>query len=87
MAGPIYAADPPGALLRRAIDGFDIVYHRASGTTHMLAEPAPTLLDALAEGPCDAAGLLARLDGDPADAPIVAARLAELAEAGLVRAG
>lgn len=83
----MYAADPPAARSLVALDELVAIFHRPSGTTHLLASPAPELLDALAEGPADAAGLLARLSerfdliGSATDA--IEARMAELVLAGL----
>ena len=83
----IYAADPPAARLLVALDELVAIFHRPSATTHLLASPAPELLAALADGPCDAAGLLARLSerfelvGSETDA--IAARMEELIAAGL----
>jgi PqqD family protein of HPr-rel-A system len=82
-----YAADPPAARVTVVLDEMVAIFHRPSGTTHLLAPPAPELLDALAEGPTDAAGLLARLSarfelvGSASDA--IEARMAELVLAGL----
>ena len=82
-----YAADPPAARLAVALDELVAIYHRPSGATHLLAPPAPELLNALAEGPADAAGLLARLsrafDLPDADPHAIAARMEELVLAGL----
>jgi PqqD family protein of HPr-rel-A system len=85
-----YRADPPEARLTAFLDeAMAAVFHRPSGITHLLASPAPELLDALAAGPADARDLTARLaerfelDGD-AEA-VIAARLEELAAVGLVR--
>ncbi len=69
---------------------FTLVYHRASGQTHMLAEPAPEILEALAQGEGDAATISSRLAErfgleDDAEA-LIAARLAELAGLGLIEA-
>ena len=36
-----YAADPPVARLTVALDALVAIYHRPSGTTHLLASPAP----------------------------------------------
>ena len=89
MASPVYRADPPAA--RRAValdDGLVLIFHRPSATTHIVASPVPELLAALDEGPADAAALLGRLKArhDVADADVdaLAARLEELAAAGLV---
>jgi PqqD family protein of HPr-rel-A system len=87
MAGPTYIADPVEALTTVPLDGLSLVYHAPSGATHIVATPAPEILDALQAGPADAAELLRRLharfdfDGDEA----IHARLGELEEAGLVR--
>ena len=73
-------------------EGMTLLFHRPSGTTHVLLSPAPEILDALAAGPADIAMIAARLAAshgivDDADEPIAAvilARLEELAAAGLV---
>ena len=87
----LYRADPPESRIAVELDGLVALYHRPSGMTHILAPPAPQILDALAEAPADAAAQLARLSaefdldagGDAAAA--VEARLVELEAAGLVR--
>ena len=82
-----YAADPPAARLLVELDELAAIFHRPSGTTHLLASPAPELLAALADGPADAATLLARLSerfeliGSETDA--IEARMKELIAAGL----
>jgi PqqD family protein of HPr-rel-A system len=87
MAGTAYIADPASAVTEVALDGLTLLFHAPSGMTHIVASPAPEILDALREGPADAAELLRRLrarfefDGDEA----IHARLAELEAAGLVR--
>ena len=87
MAGPIFIADDADGLTTVALDGLSLVYHARSGATHIVAPPAPEILEALTDGPADAAELLRRLrekyefDGDEA----IHARLGELEEAGLVR--
>jgi PqqD family protein of HPr-rel-A system len=82
-----YAADPPAARLTVGLDELVAIYHRPSGATHLLAPPAPELLDALAEGPADAAELLARLsrqfDLPDAASDAIEARMEELVLAGL----
>ena len=89
MAGPHYIADA-AALSSVALDGLSVLFHAPAGMTHIVAPPAPEILEALAEGPADAAELLRRLgvryafeSGDACDA--VSARLIELEAAGLVR--
>jgi len=87
MAGPRYIADPASAVTAVALAGLAVLYHAPSGMTHIVASPAPEILDALQQGPADAAELLRRLrarfefDGDEA----IHARLGELEAAGLVR--
>lgn len=86
---PIFHAPPVGTLLRTPLDILDAVYDRRSGLTHLVAEPVPAILDALAEAPADATELMARLGEDYAlegEAAALAARLAELAALGLVEA-
>ncbi|WP_375392034.1 HPr-rel-A system PqqD family peptide chaperone [uncultured Sphingomonas sp.] len=83
-----YRAAAPTALVAAPLPPFTAVYHRASGTTHLLVEPAPEILAALGEAALTRAELAARLRADfelPVDAEgALAARLAELVEAGLV---
>ena len=89
MAGPTYISDAQGC---RTVDleGLTLLFHPRSGMTHILAPPSPQILEALAQGEADATELLERLrarfdfageDG----AAALAARLAELDAAGLVR--
>jgi PqqD family protein of HPr-rel-A system len=90
MAGPVFIADPEDAVRAVALDGLSVLFHAPSGMTHIVAAPAPQILDALRIGPADAGELLARLrawydfEGDDAAAAIDA-RLEELEAAGLVR--
>ena len=87
MAGPVYIADGPGAVDRVELDGLAVLFHAPSGMTHIVAPPAPEILEALRAGPADAAEILKRLrarfdfDGEEA----IHARLDELEAAGLVR--
>jgi PqqD family protein of HPr-rel-A system len=87
MSGPTYIADDIYDLVTVPLDGLSLVYHEPSGTTHIVAPPAPEILEALLDGPADAAELLRRLhekyefDGDE----VIHVRLGELEEAGLVR--
>jgi len=124
MAGPAYIADCPGAVTKVALDGLAVLFHEPSGMTHIVASPAPEILEALQEGPADLAEILRRLSevfdveplpsmgrgwggvdsatrsvpaamppppqpspikGEGAFAEALAARLAELEAAGLVR--
>ncbi|OYY68637.1 MAG: HPr-rel-A system PqqD family protein [Sphingomonas sp. 28-63-12] len=79
----------PAETLRAVqLDELTLVFHRASGITHILAPPAPEILDALAAGALTGAALLARLgdeyDLGDADPAALLARLDELVAAGLV---
>jgi PqqD family protein of HPr-rel-A system len=90
MAGPLYIADPEGALRRAELDGLTACFHRPSGMTHILAPPAPQILAVLAENAGGIAEILARIgehfEIEAEDkAAAIAARLAELEAAGLVR--
>ncbi|TGX50464.1 HPr-rel-A system PqqD family peptide chaperone [Sphingomonas gei] len=82
-----YKVAPREALRVVPLDALTLVYHRASGITHIVDAPVPEILEALTE-PLDADDLLAKLsetfdlaDADPA---ALAARLDELAAVGLV---
>lgn len=90
MALPRYAADPPALRRTVPLDGLTLLYHRPSGTTHVVAAPVPELLDLLGAGPADAAELLLRLGaqfdlGGEGDLhALISGRLAELEVSGLV---
>lgn len=83
-----WTAPPADAVVVAALDLFTALYHRPSGQTHLLVEPAPQILAMLAEHPATLAELQARLADRYAleDADALAARLDELADAGLVSA-
>jgi len=92
MADAIYRAEPPEALVRMGLGAIDALYHRRSSATHLVAAPVPQILEALAEGPADAAGLRQRLSArfeladDEAEAlAALRDRLTELEALGLVR--
>ena len=85
-----YRAAAPDTLLRRELYMLVAVFHRSSGITHLLASPAPEILEVLAGELLDRDALLARLGeafelGD-GGADALAARLDELVAAGLVEA-
>ncbi len=88
MHDDLYRGPSEGGLLIAPLDEFTAVYHRASGITHLLTEPAPQILAILGEGALSLGALLDRLglEYDLADGTreALAARLAELVEAGLV---
>lgn len=91
MGGPRFVADPAADCPQVRIDGFAILYHRPSGMTHVVASPIPEMLAVIADDPADIGQIVARLEaehdlaGDDALDAIVAARIAELEAAGLVR--
>ncbi len=86
----VYRADGPDALIVAPLDAFTALFHRPSGITHLLTEPAPQILAILGEAPATLDALLARLGADydlaDADPEALAARLRELIECGLVAA-
>ncbi len=89
MSSPIYRADPARHRRHVALDTLDLIYHCASGITHIVAEPVPQILAVLEEGPADAAEVVRRLsarhDIDAAGAEaVIGARLRELEATGLV---
>jgi PqqD family protein of HPr-rel-A system len=90
VPGARYLADPEDQVRSVELDGLWLLFHRPSGMTHIVAPPAPQILEALRLGPADAGEILARmrawydLEGDEA-ADAVEARLEELEAAGLVR--
>ena len=90
MPGPRYIADGADEVLKVELDGLTALFHRPSGMTHILAPPAPQILEALAGNPGDAAEIIERIkahfDIEAEDEQgAIAARLAELEAAGLVR--
>ncbi len=88
MAGPRYIADAPELLLKVELDGLTALFHVPSGMTHIVAPPAPQLLEALGAGAADAEELGARLEPSfeiEGALEQMEARLAELEAAGLVR--
>ena len=88
MRAPRFRAAPADMLLVEPLDVLTAVYHRASGQTHLLAEPAPEIMAALASEPMTSDALLAALREQyamvEAGAGALAARLEELVVAGLV---
>ncbi|EQB09187.1 hypothetical protein L288_06630 [Sphingobium quisquiliarum P25] len=80
------------AIAACALDGMTLLYHRASGQTHMVISPVPEILDALDETrPASPADIHRHMSqryelGDAAEAvALIGAHLAELAGLGLVR--
>jgi PqqD family protein of HPr-rel-A system len=92
MASIFHAPNPADLAPPVELEGFTLFYHRPSGQTHMLTEPAPEILAALAEASATPPEMLARLARDhgldvEGDAEaVVAERMAELAALGLITA-
>ncbi len=86
----LYRADPPGALLHEPLDAFTAVFHRPSGTTHLLASPAAEILAVLGREALSVDVLLERLEREyelvDADHQALIVRVQELVDAGLVQA-
>jgi PqqD family protein of HPr-rel-A system len=86
----LYRAEPADQRLIEPLDVMTLIYQRRSGITHMVAEPVPEILAAMGVETINAAAVLERLsalfdlsDADDALA-VVAARLEELADLGLI---
>ena len=58
MAGPRYIAPAAEEMRIVALDGLSALYHAPSGMTHIVAPPAPEILDALQPGPAYIAELI-----------------------------
>lgn len=85
----LYKAETAEQLLIEPLDAMTLIYHRRSGITHMVAEPVPEMLAAMADDTLDAAALTSRLlvqfDLESGAEAVIAARLEELADLGLVQ--
>ncbi|KQO07100.1 HPr-rel-A system PqqD family peptide chaperone [Sphingomonas sp. Leaf242] len=90
MDDAVYRAPPTDGVLIAPLDEFTAVYHRASGITHLLTEPAPQIIAILGESGLTLGALLDKLAEDyelsDGTREALAARLDELVEAGLVEA-
>ena len=86
MGAVVYRAAPREALHIVPLDALTAIFHRPSGTTHLVIAPAPEILAARADKPLSAEALLARLahQYEVGEDEGLAARLRELSEAGLV---
>ena len=85
MAEPRYRTVAAELILVEPLDIFTAVFHRPSGITHLLTEPAPQVMEALAGDPLTLEALMADYDLDATDAAAtLQARLDELEAAGLV---
>lgn len=85
-----YLAEPPDARIVEPLDMMTLIYQRRSGITHMVGEPVPQMLEAMGSDPVDATMLASRLaasfdlGGQDDAVTLIAERLEELAELGLV---
>ena len=83
-----YRAAAPATLRIVPLDALTLIYHRASGITHIVDAPVPEILEALGDETLSVDTLLARLSEafelTDADPMALAIRLDELVVAGLV---
>jgi PqqD family protein of HPr-rel-A system len=85
-----YRAAAKDDLIWHDLDSMTLLYHRSSGITHMLADPAPAILGVMEDASLTAAEIASRLtavydiDSDIDAENIILARLVELAGLGLV---
>jgi PqqD family protein of HPr-rel-A system len=83
-----YRAADPRTLRIVPLDALTLVYHRASGITHIVDAPVPEILETLGAEALAADELLIRLSERfelaDADGDALTARLGELAAVGLV---
>ena len=84
----MYRAAAPATLRIVPLDALTLIYHRASGITHVVDSPVPEILEALGDEALSVDVLLGRLadafDLADADPMALAVRLDELVSAGLV---
>lgn len=85
-----YRAAAKDDLIWHGLDSMTLLFHRPSGITHMLADPAPAILEVMEDAPLTAAEIASRLiekfdvEADMDAEHIVLARLEELSALGLV---
>lgn len=88
MAGAIFRSARVETLRIDWLDDFTILYHRASGITHLLNAPAPEILATLGEAGMTVSALADALalefDLPDLETDALLARLNELATVGLV---
>lgn len=92
MADRIWRAAPPEALRIEPLGELTAIFDRRSMQTHLVTQPMPEILAAMASDPCSAATVAERLaatfdlDGRADTGALVTERLVELATLGLVTA-
>lgn len=85
-----YRAAAKDDLIWHGLDSMTLLFHRPSGITHMLADPAPAILEVMEDVPLTAAEISSRLlakfdvEADLDADQIVLARLEELSGLGLI---
>ena len=85
-----YRAASKDELVWHALDSMTLLFQRPSGITHMLADPAPAILEVMGDSSFSAPEIAARLvaafdiASDDNIENIIHARLAELFDLGLV---
>ena len=83
-----YRAADPATLRIVPLDALTLIYHRASGITHIVDAPVPEILETLGGEALSVDALMTRLaerfDLPDADTMALAVRLDELVVAGLV---
>ncbi|WP_417615907.1 HPr-rel-A system PqqD family peptide chaperone [Parasphingorhabdus sp.] len=85
-----YRAAPKDDLIWHGLDSMTLLFHRPSGITHMLADPAPAILEVMQDAALTATEIASRLtasfdvDSDVDAENIVVARLEELSGLGLI---
>lgn len=90
MADRVWRAAPPDALRIEPLGELTAIFDRRSMQTHLVTQPMPEILAAMAGDACDASMVAERLaatfdlDGQADMSALIAERLAELAAMGLV---
>lgn len=84
-----YSRDENAQLIVEQLDAMTVIYHRRSGITHIVAEPVPQILASMDAAPMTTAeiaqSITAAFDVNDAEVePVIAARLEEMADLGLV---
>lgn len=86
-----YRAEDAANLIIRPLDELNLIYHRLSGITHIVASPVPEMLAIMKDDALNSAELLERLSHSyalEAEADlkaVVQARLDELTNLGLIK--